>query len=158
MRTVHRGRLIAIVSLALATLSCARASSSAYQAHDALVANAVWPGATWDSIRDPRTVGWTRAGLDSLRAVLSTKETLGFVAIVGGRKLMTYGNIDTVTYLASARKSVLSMLFGKYVRNGTVDLNKSLADLGLDDLGGLTDQEKQATVKDLITARSGGVT
>jgi CubicO group peptidase (beta-lactamase class C family) len=36
-----------------------------------------------------------------------------------------------------------------------VDLNKSLADLGMDDIGGLTDQEKQATVKDLITARSG---
>jgi len=87
--------------------------------------------------------------------VLSTKETTGFVAIVGGRKLMTYGNIDTVTYLASVRKSVLSMLFGNYVRNGTVDLNKSLADLGMDDVGGLTDQEKQATVKDLITARSG---
>lgn len=155
MRTVHRARLIAIVSLVLATLSCARARFSTYQAHDALVANPVWPGATWDSIRDPRTVGWTRAGLDSVRAVLSTKETLGFVAIVGGRKLMTYGNIDTVTYLASARKSVLSMLFGKYVRNGTVDLSKSLADLGIDDLGGLTDQEKQATVKDLITARSG---
>ena len=95
------------------------------------------------------------SGVDSVRAVLSTKETTGFVAIVGGRKLMTYGNIDTVTYIASARKSILSMLFGKYVRNGTVDLNKSLADLGMDDIGGLTDQEKQATVKDLITARSG---
>ena len=155
VRTVPRGRLIAIVSVALAALSCARANFAAYRAHDALVANAVWPGATWDSIRDARTVGWTRAGLDSVRAVLSTKETLGFVAIVGGRKLMTYGNIDTVTYLASARKSVLSILFGKYVRNGTVDLTKSLADLGIDDLGGLTDQERQATVKDLITARSG---
>ena len=155
MRTVHRGRRIATVYIALATLSCARQSSPVYQAPGALVANAVWPGATWDSIRDPRIAGWTRAGLDSVRAVLSTKETTGFVAIVGGRKLMTYGNIDTVTYIASARKSVLSMLFGKYVRNGTVDLNKSLADLGMDDIGGLTDQEKQATVKDLITARSG---
>jgi CubicO group peptidase (beta-lactamase class C family) len=155
MRTVHRGRRIAIVSVALATVSCARQSSPVYQAPSTLVANAVWPDATWDSIRDPRTAGWTRSGLDSVRAVLTTKETAGFVAIVGGRKLMTYGNIDTVTYLASVRKSILSMLFGNYVRNGTVDLNKSLADLAMDDVGGLTDQEKQATVKDLITARSG---
>ena len=151
----YRGRRFAIVSVALATPSCNRHSSPVYQAPGTLAANAVWPGATWDSIRDPRTAGWTRVGIDSVRAVLSTKETTGFVAIVGGRTLMTYGNIDTVTYLASARKSVLSMLFGKYVRNGTVDLNKSLADLGIDDIGGLTDQEKQATVKDLITARSG---
>lgn len=155
MRTVHRRRLIAVVSIALATLSCTRQSSPVYQTPAVLAANAVWPGATWDSIRDPRTVGWTRAGLDSVRAVLSTKVTTGFVAIVGGRKLMTYGNIDTVTYTASARKSILSMLFGKYVRNGTVDLNKTLADLGIDDIGGLTDQEKRATVKDLMTARSG---
>ena len=155
MRTAHRGCRFAIASIALATVSCIRESSPVYQAPSTLVANAVWPGATWDSIRDSRTVGWTRAGLDSVRAVLSTKETTGFVAIVGGRKLMTYGNIDTVTYVASVRKSIISMLFGKYVRNGTVDLNKSLADLGMDDIGGLTDQEKQTTVKDLITARSG---
>lgn len=155
MRTAPRGRRIAIACVALATASCAHQSSSVYRPPGTHVANAVWPGATWDSIRDPRTAGWTQSGLDSVRAVLSTKETTGFVAIVGGRKLMTYGNIDTVTYLASVRKSVLSMLFGNYVRNGTVDLNKSLADLGMDDVGGLTDQEKQATVQDLITARSG---
>ncbi len=155
MKTAHRSRRTAIVGIALVAISCASETSGGYQTPDTLAANAVWPGATWDSIRDPRTVGWTRSGLDSVRAVLSTKETTGFVAIVGGRKLMTYGNIDTVTYIASARKSIMSMLFGKYVRNGTVDLNKSLADLGIDDIGGLTNQEKQATVKDLITARSG---
>jgi CubicO group peptidase (beta-lactamase class C family) len=79
----------------------------------------------------------------------------GFMAIVGGRVLFRYGNVDTVTYLASVRKSVLSMLIGNYVRRGVIDLNKSLAQLGMDDHGGLTAQEKEATVKDLLTARSG---
>ena len=55
---------------------------------------------------------------------------------------------------SSVRKSVLSLLMGNYVRRGVVDLSKSLAQLGMDDIGGLTDQEKQATVKDLLTARS----
>ena len=68
---------------------------------------------------------------------------------------MSYGNTDTVTYLASVRKSVLSMMMGNYVRRGTVDLTKSLAQLGMDDIGGLSAQEKEATVKDLLTARSG---
>ena len=77
------------------------------------------------------------------------------MAIVGGRVLMTHGDVTTVSYLASARKSVLSMLMGNYVRRGVIDLNKSLAPLGMDDHGGLTDQEKEATVKDLLTARSG---
>lgn len=115
----------------------------------------VFPGATWDSITDPRAAGWSRDWLDSARARLATLPSTGFVAIVGGRILMSYGDLQTVSYLASVRKSILSMLMGNYVRKGTVDLNKSLAQLGMDDHGGLTDSEKQATVKDLLTARSG---
>ncbi|CAN5802535.1 hypothetical protein BH23GEM9_BH23GEM9_16740 [soil metagenome] len=60
-----------------------------------------------------------------------------------------------VSYLASVRKSVLSMLIGIYRERGAIDLNRTLAQIGIDDLGGLTDAEKQATVLDLITARSG---
>ena len=68
---------------------------------------------------------------------------------------MRYGNVDTVTYIASIRKSVLSMIMGNYVRRGRIDLNRTLAQLGMDDIGGLSTEEKQATVKDLLTARSG---
>jgi CubicO group peptidase (beta-lactamase class C family) len=74
---------------------------------------------------------------------------------VGGRVLMAYGDLDTVTYLASVRKSVLSMLYGIYVERGAVRLDKTLAELGIDDLGGLSEQEKQATVDQLLSARSG---
>jgi CubicO group peptidase (beta-lactamase class C family) len=125
------------------------------QAAVAPLATAVFPGAAWDTIGDPRSVGWSRAGLDSVRAELTKLPSTGFMAVVGGRVLFRYGNVDTVTYLASVRKSVLSMLMGNYVRRGTIDLNKTLAQLGMDDIGGLSDQEKQATVKDLLTARSG---
>lgn len=154
MSTAMR-RLMFLAVAVSATFGCATSSPVAYQSPAALAASAVFPGATWDSIRDPRTVGWSRTGLDSVRARLSTMATTGFVAVVGGRILMTYGNTDTVTYLASVRKSVLSMMMGNYVRRGTVDLTKSLAQLGMDDIGGLTAEEREATVKDLLTARSG---
>src|SRR5687767_10694302 len=95
-----------------ATLSCSRSANVAYQTPAQLAATPVYPGARWDSIADPRSVGWRRSGLDSVRAKLSTMASTGFVAVVGGRVLMTYGNIDTVTYLASVRKSILSMLLG----------------------------------------------
>jgi CubicO group peptidase (beta-lactamase class C family) len=36
-----------------------------------------------------------------------------------------------------------------------VRLDKTLAEIGIDDVGGLTDAEKQATIRDLLTARSG---
>ena len=59
------------------------------------------------------------------------------------------------SYIASCRKSVLSMLYGQYVEDGTIDLNKTVADLGIDDVEGLLPREKQASIQDIISARSG---
>jgi CubicO group peptidase (beta-lactamase class C family) len=68
---------------------------------------------------------------------------------------MEYGDLRAVSYLASVRKSVLSILFGNYVFSGKLRLNKRLADIGIDDIGALSDAEKRATTLDLLTARSG---
>jgi CubicO group peptidase (beta-lactamase class C family) len=68
---------------------------------------------------------------------------------------MEYGDVRAVSYLASVRKSVLSMIIGNYVARKQLDLDRSLAELGIDDVGGLTAAEKEATVRDLLSARSG---
>jgi CubicO group peptidase (beta-lactamase class C family) len=68
---------------------------------------------------------------------------------------MDYGDVTVVSYLASVRKSVLSMLFGNYVASGKVRLNKTLAEIGIDEIDPLTADEKKATILNLITARSG---
>jgi CubicO group peptidase (beta-lactamase class C family) len=68
---------------------------------------------------------------------------------------MRHGDIERISYLASVRKSVLSILYGIYEERGRIDLDRTLAQLGIDDIEGLTDEEKQATVLNLITARSG---
>src|SRR5262245_40875951 len=103
----------------------------------------VYPEQSWESIDRPESVGWSSSGLEQVRQKLSTMSTTGFMAVVGGRVLMQYGNIDTVSYLASVRKSVLSMLYGIYQERGKVDLTRTLEQLGIDDLGGLTREEKQ---------------
>ena len=77
------------------------------------------------------------------------------MAVVGGRVLMSYGDLDTLTYLASVRKSILSMLYGNYVASGKVRLDRTLADIGIDDLQGLTPRERMATTRQLLSARSG---
>ena len=118
-------------------------------------AGEVFPGASWERIGRAEAAGWSRARLDSVRARLTGLPTTGFMAVSGGRVLMQYGNVRTVSYLASVRKSILSILFGNYVANGTVSLDKTLAEIGIDDVGGLTAAEKEATVRDLLTARSG---
>jgi len=41
------------------------------------------------------------------------------------------------------------------VANGTIDLDRTLADLGIDDVGGLLPIERQAKLRDLLAARSG---
>ena len=115
----------------------------------------VYPGATWDSIPDARAAGWDPAALEKVRALLSETPSTGFIAISGGKVLMTYGDLTAISYLASVRKSVLSMLYGNYVRNGTIHLDRTVAELGFDDVGGLSAQEKLATIRDLISARSG---
>jgi CubicO group peptidase (beta-lactamase class C family) len=115
----------------------------------------VYPGAEWDKVADPASFGWTPASLEAVRAELSKLSTTAFMAVVDGRVLMEYGDVTVVSYLASVRKSVLSMLFGNYVASGKVRLNKTLAEIGIDEVDPLTPDEKKATILNLITARSG---
>ena len=88
-------------------------------------------------------------------AFVHTLDTTGLMVVKGGKVVYEYGNVTEPVYLASARKSVLSMLYGPYVANGTIRLDATLKDLGMTDVGGLLPIEAQARVIDLITARSG---
>lgn len=115
----------------------------------------VYPGAEWERVASPASAGWSGAGLDSVRARLALLPTTAMLAVVGGRVLLEHGDPAAVSYLASVRKSVLSMLFGRYVADGTIRLDRTLAELGIDDVGGLTAAEKRATVRHLLSARSG---
>jgi hypothetical protein len=74
---------------------------------------------------------------------------------VGGRSLLEYGDLADTSYIASARKSVLSMLYGRYVENGTIRLDETLAEIGIDDRSALLPLERTATVEHLLGARSG---
>jgi CubicO group peptidase (beta-lactamase class C family) len=116
---------------------------------------AVFPGADWDRIHDPASVGYCADRLALVTNRARELSTTAMMAIVGGRALYEYGDVTTISYLASVRKSVLAMMYGKYVADGTIKLNKTLADLEIDDIGGLLPVERTATVADLLGARSG---
>ncbi|MES2524508.1 MAG: serine hydrolase [Gemmatimonadota bacterium] len=115
----------------------------------------IYPGAEWTRVPSVAAAGYSQAGLDSVRGLLAAGASTGFMAVADGRVLMEYGDLDTLSYLASVRKSILAMLYGNYVASGKVRLDKSLAQLGMDDVGGLLPSEKEATIRDLLTARSG---
>ena len=111
---------------------------------------APWP------VAEPESVGFQKDKLEKIAEYAKENTgTTGLVVVVNGKVIYTYGDIKQVSYTASCRKSVLSMLYGKYVANGTIKLDETIGQLGIDDVQGLLPQEKEATVYDLITARSG---
>jgi len=116
----------------------------------------LYPDSTWDKIINPNDYGWDKTKLNQLRNfIIDSAHTTGIVVIQGGKVLFEYGDIQELSYLASCRKSILSMLYGPFIENGTIKLNTNIEQLRLDDIGGLLPIEKKATIKDLLTARSG---
>lgn len=116
----------------------------------------IYPGPDGWATAKPEKYGYDAAKFSEIRQyVIDSTHATGIMVIVGGESIWQYGSIKRTSYIASCRKSVLSMLYGKYVENGTIDLHKTVGELGLDDIGGLLPIEKTATVYDLITARSG---
>jgi CubicO group peptidase (beta-lactamase class C family) len=114
-----------------------------------------FPGSAWTRIEDPREVGSDAARIEELRTLLGRGQTTGMMVVVGGRVLFEYGDTSELSYVASVRKSIVSMLYGKYVTNGVIPRGKSLRALRIDDTGGLLPSELDATVGDLLSARSG---
>ncbi len=116
------------------------------------------PGESWEEMSPEERAlgGWED---DKLREGWSyfrdNSNGTGLCAVVGGKILVSYGDIEELSYVASVRKSVLAMTYGNYVKSGKINLKNTLSDLGMDDNDGLLDIEKGASILDLITARSG---
>ncbi|MFH0944215.1 MAG: serine hydrolase [Planctomycetota bacterium] len=121
----------------------------------ATAGDTTFPGEAWERIENPESAGFSAVGLARLSESAARFNTTGMMVVVGGRVLFEYGNVEELSYLASVRKSVLAMLYGKYVANDSIDLDLTLEEIGFDDVGGLLEVEKQATIRDLISARSG---
>ena len=113
------------------------------------------PGDTWQRVADATKIGWSKAGLDSVQALISRMNSSAMVVVEHGKIVYSYGDLTAQSYLASVRKSILSMLYGIEIARGHVDTAKTLAQLGIDDVGGLSPREKEATIQDLLGARSG---
>jgi CubicO group peptidase (beta-lactamase class C family) len=116
---------------------------------------AVFPGKDWERIEKPESVGYSSARLQALRGWVQSLDTTAMLVSVGGRSLFEYGDLTHQSYLASVRKSLLAILYGKYVENGKIQLDKTLGELEFTDVGGLSPREQEATIEHLITARSG---
>jgi CubicO group peptidase (beta-lactamase class C family) len=113
-----------------------------------------YPGSDWERVQ-PAPAGLSAVRLEVLRSWLKTQKTTAMMVVTGGRVAFEYGDIARATKVASIRKSVLGMLYGKYVANGTIDLNRTVKQIGLDDVQPFLPIETHATLLHLLTARSG---
>jgi CubicO group peptidase (beta-lactamase class C family) len=73
-----------------------------------------------------------------------------------GKIIASWGDVSHKVNIRSMRKSLLSALYGIGVAEGHIRLDQTIGALGIDDREpSLSDAEKQATIRDLLMARSG---
>lgn len=104
----------------------------------------------------PPVEGWSDEGLERARRYADSLHTTAVLALHEGRLVAEWGATDRRISGHSVRKSLVSALYGIAVEKGLIDIQRTLAELGIDDHNPpLSDQEKQARLVDLLTARSG---
>jgi CubicO group peptidase (beta-lactamase class C family) len=142
-------KAVSILSMAAVLFAC-----GAVQAVQAQTAPDV-PGKDWQLV-SPESEGYSSKKLEALRAWLAAGPTTAMMIVVHGHLIFSYGDTARVSKTASVRKSILSILYGKYVQNNTIDLNKTVEQLGLAEPGRpFLPSEKNATLEQLLAGRSG---
>jgi CubicO group peptidase (beta-lactamase class C family) len=114
-----------------------------------------FPAANWEQV-DADVAGWSREKLAKAEAWSQRIGSTAVVVVHRGAVVAQWGDTAVKTPLASVRKSLLSALIGNAVERGQIDLAQPIGALGIDDNEpSLTAEEKTATVRDLLQARSG---
>jgi len=110
---------------------------------------------TWRIVSKPEKLGYDSAKLARAQQYTEDMNTAAVVIVVDGRILYEWGDVDKKFNTHSIRKSFLSALYGKYVRDGVIDIDRTLGEIGIDDEPPLSEEEKKATIRNCLKARSG---
>ncbi|WP_186391466.1 MULTISPECIES: serine hydrolase [unclassified Pannonibacter] len=114
-----------------------------------------YPAEKWEisTSSDPESL--SEGERNAIDAALNNLNTTSFAAVRFGNIIYKYGDISEVSYLASTRKSILSMLFGKAVSSGLIDLDLTMEALDIDEEEPLLPIERSARLRDLLISCSG---
>ena len=113
------------------------------------------PGLSWMQYNSPEEAGWSSEKLKEVQKFSKEIGSSAFMIIQDGKIVDQWGEPERRFMCHSVRKSLLSALYGIHVDKGTVNINKTMADLEIDDIHQLTEIEKTAKISDLLKARSG---
>ncbi|MEX0645742.1 MAG: serine hydrolase [Parvularculaceae bacterium] len=114
-----------------------------------------YPSREWRA-SDPERNGWDNVKLGEAKTIFDSLQSAAVVVVHRGRLIAQWGSVETPYTAQSVRKALLNSLVGGLVDDGSVSLNATLADVGINDSDPeLTASERQATVRDLLRSRSG---
>jgi len=115
-----------------------------------------YPGQTWSKVKTPEELGWSAAKLKLARAYSEEIGSEAVMIIVHGEILDEWGDTTQKIDVRSLMKPFMNALYGIAVQEGKINIQSTLAELGIDDKApSLTPAEKQARIVDLLKARSG---
>ena len=113
-----------------------------------------FPDRSWSE--DTVRMGWDTEMLKEAMQAIGEFGSLSTIVAHKGRLIALSGNITEKVLVRSIRKSFLSALIGIAVERGQIDLSMSLEQIDIDDVEpSLTQQERRATIRELLQARSG---
>lgn len=113
------------------------------------------PGTEWYKYKHIEQSGFSRKKINIAKAYYDSLNSSAFMIIQSGKVVEEWGAINRRFILHSVRKSLLNSLYGIYVENGTINLSKTIGELGIDDNNPLSELEKSATIHHLLKVRSG---
>ncbi|MBV6652124.1 MAG: serine hydrolase [Mameliella sp.] len=107
------------------------------------------------SYAKPEDKGYSGEKLENLKAHLEASGSSSMVLMVDGDIIFEWGSTEKKHLIHSMRKALLNSLYGIAISKNQIDTNMTLRELGIDDNAGLTEQELDARVADLLKSRSG---
>ena len=115
-----------------------------------------FPAAEWKQLVSPEQAGWRPEKLKRIKEYVEEIGSTSAMIVQHGVVVAAWGDVNHRSNLHPCRKSLLNALIGIAAAEGKIDLDDTLEKLGVDDKKpSLTPEEKQATVRELLEARSG---
>ena len=114
-----------------------------------------FPEKTWSRYDNIENEGWSIRKLGKARKYFNKIDSAAAMLVHKGAVVFAWGDVNKKFNVHSIRKSFLFSLYGIHEHEGTINLNSTIGELGIDDKNSLTNTEKQSKIIDLLKCRSG---
>jgi len=113
------------------------------------------PGRYWEQYLNVTDAGFSSEKLNLVSEQFNNSSGAALMLIHKGKVVLSHGDITRRYMVHSIRKGFMNSLYGLYSDKGVLNLDFTLESMEIDDINPLTEEEKKATIRDLLSARSG---